>query len=950
MAIYNLTETAYAGLQVAQAGMLVTSQNVTGSSVEGFTRRNANTVMDALAPNNLQLNGTSFAVDGFTRQYSALLGSQMLTQQAKSSYSDTFVQYTSPLNSLVSDTNTGMTSSLSTFFNAMGTYAADPTSKASAAGITAAANDVANRMQGMSAIITSLKANAKAGLTDTVKQANTLLPELAKINLQISSAISPGNSAPSADLLDERDRILTNLQKLVGGQSLINSDGTATQLVNGLPLVERGIANKLTISNDQTAINVQYNSKDAVGNPNMQSLVTITGGQAGALENIINTFAPSIEQRLNTMAMGLVKVVNQAGQTIPGQATQLPIFGFKVNSNIYSSLSGGDLTSSIPNITSVGDLQNLYSGLANAIGADSTLALGALPGTINSQVASITAQPNAAKGLYTFSQGVSPNDNQVTLTVTLNGKSVSQTATIADSVLGASQTLNFDKLGIAVNLANPIAYSVPTSSGLRSGATPVGISSTGQLQSNTVLNTNTNIGVIGLTSPAAAGTYAITALGGALTMTGTVNGVPATQTINLGSSSQTVNFSTFGISIPVTDNVSGSASTIAANIASQNNIILASNTNVGTIALAGSAVSGTYSLTQGKAPSGNPNQLIMSGTVNGSTVSQTLTLSAGNQTLNFDKFGITIPLSNLSTSPPDTPATIVSNLAATGSISVSAGNFNVPVASGIKAGTTLSANTSVSSANPSGVVLATSASPGTYSLTADANGNLTLSGTYNGSPLSQTVLVPNAAAPTPPATTSTNINFSQFGVSLNLSSTAAETGAVIATALATAPHNSITISPSSDSAVSIAHALAGNGGTALNIDVSGAPNTLQDYGLTAANFISVAPSDPNAYMNGTSSIISSTAANAVSQMSGVFAETVANLTSDVGNHVATALNTQKSDTAVLNNLTSQFNSISGVNLDEEAANLLKYQQLYAASSKVLQTGNQMFSALLAIMN
>jgi len=945
MAIYNLTETAYAGLQIAQAGMLVTSQNVTGSSVDGFTRRNANTVMDALAPNNLQLNGTSFAVDGFTRQYSALLGSQMLTQQAKSSYSDTFVQYTSPLNSLVSDTNTGMTSSLSTFFNAMGTYAADPTSKASAAGITAAANDVANRMQGMSAIITSLKANAKAGLTDTVKQANTLLPELAKINLQITSANSPGNSAPSADLLDERDRILTSLQKLVGGQSLINSDGTATQFVNGLPLVERGIANKLTISNDQTAINVQYNSKDAIGNPNMQSLVTITGGQAGALENIINTFAPSIEQRLNTMAMGLVKVVNQAGQSTPGQATQLPIFGFKVNSNIYSSLSGGDLTSSIPSITSVGDLQNLYSGLANAIAADSTLALGALPGTINSQVTSITAQPNAAKGLYTFSQGTSPNDNQVTLTVTLNGKSVSQTATVADSVLGASQSLNFDKLGIAVNLANPIAYSVPTSSGLRSGATPVGISSTGQLQSNTVLNTNTSIGVIALTSPAAAGTYAISAIGGALTMTGTVNGAPATQTINLGSSSQTVNFSTFGISIPVTDTISASATTIAANIASKNNIILASNTNVGTIALAGSAVSGTYALTQGKAPSGNPNQLIMSGTVNGSNVSQTLTLSAGNQTLNFDKFGITIPVSNLSTSPADTAATIASNLVSAGSISVSAGNFNVPVASGIKAGTTLSANTSVSSGNPSGVVLATSASPGTYSLTANASGNLTLSGTYNGSPLSQTVLVSNVAG----AGTS-NINFSQFGISINLASTGADTGVAIATAIATTPNNSITIAPSSDSAASIAHALAGNGGTALNIDVSGAPNTLQDYGLTAANFISVAPSDPNAYMNGTSSIISSTAANAVSQMSGVFAETVANLTTDVGNQVATALNTQKSDTAVLNNLTTQFNSISGVNLDEEAANLLKYQQLYAASSKVLQTGNQMFSALLAIMN
>ena len=942
MAIYNLTDTAYAGLQIAQAGMLVTSQNVTGSSVDGFTRRNANTVMDSLAPNNLQLNGTSFAVDGFTRQYSALLGSQMLTQQAKSSYSDTFVQYTSPLNSLVSDANTGMTSSLSTFFNAMGTYAADPTSKASAGAITAAANDVANRMQGMSAIITSLTSNAKSGLTDTVNQANTLLPELAKINLQITGATSPGNSSPSADLLDERDRILTSLQKLVGGQSLINSDGTATQLVNGLPLVERGIANKLTISNDQTAINVEYNSKDAVGNPNLQSLVTISGGQAGALENIINTFVPSINQRLNALAMGLVKVVNQAGQSTPGQPTQLPIFGFKVGSNIYSSLSGGDLTSSIPNITSVGDLQNLYSGLANAIGADSTLALGALPGTINSQVTSITAQPNAAKGLYTVSQGEIPNDNQVTLSVTLNGNTVSQTATVADSVLGASQTLNFDKLGIAVNLANPIAYSVPTSSGLRSGATPVGISSTGQLQSNTVLNTNTNIGVIGLTSPAAAGTYAISASGANLTMSGTVNGNPVTQTITVVAGSQTINFSSFGITIPVTDAISTDA-TIAANIASQNNIVLASNTNVGTIALAGSAVSGTYSLTQGKAPSGNPSQLIMSGTVNGSTVSQTLTLSAGNQTLNFDKFGITIPVSNLST---DTAATIASNLASAGSISVSAGNFSVPVTSGINynPATVLTVNTKVSNTNPSGVVLTTSASPGTYSFTADANGNLTISGTYNGSPLSQTIQVPNVAS-----AGTTNINFSQFGISINLASTAADTGAAIATAIATAPNNSITIAPTSDSASSIAHALAGNGGSALNIDVSGAPNSLQNYGLTAANFISVAPSDANAYMNGTNSIISSTAANQVSQMSGIFADTVANLTTDVGNQVATALNTQKSDTAVLSSLTTQFNAISGVNLDEEAANLLKYQQLYSASSKVLQTGNQMFTALLAIM-
>ena len=117
MGIYSIAETSYAGLQIAQAGILTTSQNINGTSVDGYSRRNANVIMDALAPNSLQLNGSSFAIDGFTRQYSALIGGQLLGQRAKSSYSDTLVQYTSMIDHLVSDQATSLTSSLTNFFN-----------------------------------------------------------------------------------------------------------------------------------------------------------------------------------------------------------------------------------------------------------------------------------------------------------------------------------------------------------------------------------------------------------------------------------------------------------------------------------------------------------------------------------------------------------------------------------------------------------------------------------------------------------------------------------------------------------------------------------------------------------------------------------------------------------------------------------------------------------------
>jgi flagellar hook-associated protein FlgK len=123
-------------------------------------------------------------------------------------------------------------------------------------------------------------------------------------------------------------------------------------------------------------------------------------------------------------------------------------------------------------------------------------------------------------------------------------------------------------------------------------------------------------------------------------------------------------------------------------------------------------------------------------------------------------------------------------------------------------------------------------------------------------------------------------------------------------------------------------------------------------GLTAANFVSLAPSKTSLYVNtGTSApFITAAAANTVQQLSTLMGNSVASLVSDVGNQVATWSSNQRANEAILVNLNNQKSSVSGVNLDEEAANLLKFQQLYQASSKVLQVGNDMFRSILDIMN
>lgn len=74
----------------------------------------------------------------------------------------------------------------------------------------------------------------------------------------------------------------------------------------------------------------------------------------------------------------------------------------------------------------------------------------------------------------------------------------------------------------------------------------------------------------------------------------------------------------------------------------------------------------------------------------------------------------------------------------------------------------------------------------------------------------------------------------------------------------------------------------------------------------------------------------------------------AQFVSQVGNKAHELEVTNASETKLLEQATAAQQSESGVNLDEEAANLLRYQQAYQAAGKLMQIASQLFDALLAL--
>jgi flagellar hook-associated protein 1 FlgK len=356
--------------------MLVTSQNVTGSSVEGYVRRTSSVRINGLSPSSIDLTGTSFAVEGFTRYFDNLLQGQLLSQQSKTSYSQALTQSVAPLDAMLTEPANSIATALGNFFNAAGSIANEPTNSAYQQSLIGNARLVADRVRGLANSVGQISSNASQALADVLNQANSLTPQLASVNAKIRSAATPGLSTASPDLLDERDRIVGKLQELVGGATLVNEDGTASYLLNGQHLVDREIANTFSNNTGTTVIRSDMRLSDlrikvatldglkpiyinlvmpavAQKNSNGEALLDTNGnsmmvpgqsvlqdGKAGAYVHLIQNFVPTVQKSINLLATQLVKKVNQITDGRSPANGIAPIFGFASSASNGSSLTG----------------------------------------------------------------------------------------------------------------------------------------------------------------------------------------------------------------------------------------------------------------------------------------------------------------------------------------------------------------------------------------------------------------------------------------------------------------------------------------------------------------------------------------------------------------------------------------------------------------------------------
>lgn len=126
--------------------------------------------------------------------------------------------------------------------------------------------------------------------------------------------------------------------------------------------------------------------------------------------------------------------------------------------------------------------------------------------------------------------------------------------------------------------------------------------------------------------------------------------------------------------------------------------------------------------------------------------------------------------------------------------------------------------------------------------------------------------------------------------------------------------------------------------------------TLKITGSPAAGDIFTVGGNTNATADNRNGLIlaglqtANTMAGGTTSYQGAYSQIV----SDIGNKTRELEVTSKAQSAMVDQTVQTQQALSGVNMDEEAANLMRYQRAYQAAGKALQIANTMFDTVLSI--
>lgn len=288
----------------ARAAMNVTGENLANVNTDGYSRRRVVLASDAAAAGayeGARSFGGGVSVVGYERVRDDFLGRAMLEGRSAFSYSQEKYRVLSTLESLFPSGAGSLENVVAAFWNAWSDLSDNPVDNGVREAVRAAGGTLAGTLNATAASLVRYAEDLQADLRTYVDRANALLQEMGRLNQAIQYAETSGS--PDLDALDERDRVLNELSSLLPLQVTPAANGTVRIAVRGHTLIEGRQVNGVTLDTSGTSPRLVMTGTSI-------SFDLSLDGRIGALLDVAGKDVPTLQERLDQLAEGLVKQVN----------------------------------------------------------------------------------------------------------------------------------------------------------------------------------------------------------------------------------------------------------------------------------------------------------------------------------------------------------------------------------------------------------------------------------------------------------------------------------------------------------------------------------------------------------------------------------------------------------------------------------------------------------------
>jgi flagellar hook-associated protein FlgK len=300
-------------LKTNQSALAIVSNNIANVNTEGYVRQELDVKENLPTKAGLVYVGSGAIATGVRRAYDSFIESSVRSSASDLAAQSPLIEYSNRMIDILGDQSASLTPALDQFFDGMKELSLDPSSELRRDTALADAKGLASRFNELSHQLQLIDDETRNQLSYKVNEFNALTDQLAVINQKLLRQSDLKRQPP--DLLNSRDQVLVELSKnfrlsveqssngIVSVSLGKNSDGV--KVVDGSSAKQLGIEYKATTSPAEAILVL-----DAFGDRQDLSGLTGVGGELGGLLQFrTSVLAPSVDN-LNSLAATVSNEVN----------------------------------------------------------------------------------------------------------------------------------------------------------------------------------------------------------------------------------------------------------------------------------------------------------------------------------------------------------------------------------------------------------------------------------------------------------------------------------------------------------------------------------------------------------------------------------------------------------------------------------------------------------------